>query len=79
MRPSAFVVWVLLLASACASAAARWTKPNATSDDLQHDTAHCEQAAEEEADPRTNPFAIKRKTDLFKRCMEEKGWSETDQ
>ena len=65
-------VWMLLLMSACAPA--RWTKPNATSSDLDHDAYECE--GDSEAMPvRKNQFAATAQQDCFRRCMQMKGWT----
>lgn len=68
----------ILLLAGCASASPQWSKPNATSADLQRDAFECELEAEHHARSPTNPFAVRAKADAFDRCMQTKGWTKAE-
>ena len=66
---------MLLLLSSCASA--RWTKPAAATQDLEHDEVQCESEAEHSY-PLMNAFALRMQEKVFAQCMQQKGWTETN-
>ena len=77
MKRIVLVPIVILLLAGCASSP-EWSKPNATSSDLQHDEYECDREAEQDAPFITNPFASHVRDDAFHHCMQNKGWTHTE-